>query len=109
MGNRLQPVPRIDLPIRDPKFNDGEMFFMFSKAEISKSAEPFRFSVVIKFLRKRPSLDYIRGFIKSCWNLHVMPVVGQLSNPPNVLVRLTEENDFTSVMARRNAEIHGVP
>lgn len=39
--NRPQPLSRIDLPIIEPCFNDGEMFFLFSKAEINKSAEPF--------------------------------------------------------------------
>lgn len=48
--NRPQPLSRIDLPIIEPRFNDGEIFFLFSKAEINKSAEPFCFSMVLKFL-----------------------------------------------------------
>lgn len=39
----------------------------------------------------------------------MMPVVGQLSNPQNLLVRLTNEKGFISVMPRGNVEIQGVP
>lgn len=36
-------------------------------------------------------------------------MVGQLCNPRNILVRISKEDDFISVMARGNLEIHGVP
>lgn len=52
MMNRPQQLSRIDLPIREPRFNDGEMFFLISKVEIKKSVEPFHFLVVLKFLRR---------------------------------------------------------
>lgn len=84
------------------------MFFLFSKAEINQSAEPFRFSVVLKFLRRRPSLDHIRAFIKNRWGLKSVLVIGQLQNLRNVLVRMAEE-DFISVMARGNSEMYGSP
>ncbi|XP_042951450.1 uncharacterized protein LOC122287689 [Carya illinoinensis] len=85
------------------------MYFVFSKAEVQSSAEPFRFSVVLKFLRRRPSLDQIRSFIQNRWGLRAVPVIGQLRNPRNVLVRLVMEEDFISVMARGNSEVLGVP
>lgn len=107
--NRPQLLPRIDLLIREPRLNDGEIFFIFSKAEIKKFAEPFHFSVILKFLYRSPFIDIVRGFIKSRWNLHAMPMVGQLRNLRNLLVRLTNEEDFISVMARGNADIQRVP
>ncbi|KAG6707861.1 hypothetical protein I3842_06G053400 [Carya illinoinensis] len=105
--NRPQSLPEMDLPIREPRFTEGEMFFFFSKAEIRQSAEPFRFSVVLKFLRRRPYLDHVRAFIKNRGGLCVMPVVGQLNSPRAVLIRLSNEEDFVSVMARGNAMFRG--
>ncbi|XP_042973018.1 uncharacterized protein LOC122304820 [Carya illinoinensis] len=85
------------------------MYFIFSKAEVQSSAEPFQFSVVLKFLRRRPSLDQIRSSIQNRWGLKAIPVIGQLRNPRNVLIRLVMEEDFISVMARGNSELLGVP
>lgn len=80
--NRPQPLPEMEIPLREPNISaEGEMFFLFSKTEILKFAEPFRYAVVVKFLRRRPSLDHVRGFIKNHWGLRAMPVVGQLRNP----------------------------
>ena len=59
------PIPDVQLPPRAHKIMDGEVYFLFSKEEIVKSAEPFRFSLVLKFLRQRPLLHAIRLFIKN--------------------------------------------
>ncbi|XP_041004168.1 uncharacterized protein LOC121249532 [Juglans microcarpa x Juglans regia] len=40
--------------------------------------------------------------------LHLVPVVGQLKNPRNVLIRISNEEDFNSVMVRGNSEVEGV-
>lgn len=50
--SRPQPLPEVDLPLRESRFNEGEMFFLFSKVEIKQSAELFCFSVALKFLRR---------------------------------------------------------
>ncbi|XP_042972861.1 uncharacterized protein LOC122304669 [Carya illinoinensis] len=109
VANRPQPLPSMDISVREPRFVDGEMFFTFSSAEVAKSTEPFRFAVVLKFQRRRPSLDQIRVFIKSRWGLKEMPVVGQLRNTRNILVRLINEGDFVSIMARGCSDVNGVP
>ncbi|KAG2685520.1 hypothetical protein I3760_10G128900 [Carya illinoinensis] len=107
--NRPQPLPSLDISVCEPRFVDGEMFFTFSPAEVAKSAEPFHFAIVLKFQRRRPSLDQIRIFIKSRWGLKAMPVVVQLRNSQNILVRLINEGDFVSVMARGCSDVNGVP
>ncbi|XP_042974693.1 uncharacterized protein LOC122306327 [Carya illinoinensis] len=107
--NRPQPLPSLDISVREPRFVDGEMFFTFSPAEVAKSVEPFCFAVVLKFQRRRPSLDQIRIFIKSKWGLKAMPVVGQLRNSLNILVHLINEGDFVSVTARGCSDVNGVP
>lgn len=96
---RPQVLLEVDIPLKEPRFCEGEMFFLFSKAEIKQSVEPFRYAVVLKFLRRRPSLDHLCGFIKNKWELKAMPVVGQLRNPRNILVRITNEEDFVGIMA----------
>lgn len=78
--NRPQPLPEVDIPFREPHFNEGEMFFMFSQYEIIKSTKPFQYAVVLKFPCRRPSLDHLRGFIKNRWGRRSMLVVGQLKN-----------------------------
>lgn len=75
-----QVLPKVEIPFREPRFLDGEMFFLFSKIEIKQSTEPFCFSVVLKFFRRQPSLDHARGLVKSRWGLRVL-VVDQLKNP----------------------------
>ncbi|KAG2411217.1 hypothetical protein I3760_Q020500 [Carya illinoinensis] len=54
-----QPLPVMEVPFRQPKIIDGELVFTFSAKEIDKLAQPFRFSIVLKFLRQRPSLDAV--------------------------------------------------
>lgn len=36
-------------------------------------------------------------------------MVGQLRNPRNVLVRISNKEDFITVMARGNAKLAGIP
>lgn len=85
------------------------MLFVFSKVEVQLLSKPFCFSIVLKFLCRRPSLDHIQGFINNRWGLKAIPIIGQLSNPCNVLVRMAKEEDFIFVMAKGNSKIFGVP
>ncbi|KAF5472054.1 hypothetical protein F2P56_008801 [Juglans regia] len=103
-----QPIPDALLPSRCPKTMEGEVYFLFSKEEILKSAEPFRFSLVLKFLRQRPSLDAIRLFIKNRWGLSGVAVVSSMRKPRNVFVRLTLEEDFNKAFLREVCDIDGV-
>ncbi|KAG2665071.1 hypothetical protein I3760_16G112800 [Carya illinoinensis] len=103
-----QPFPDVQLPPRVHKTIDGEVYFLFSKEEMLKSAEPFRFSLVLKFLRQRPLLDAIRLFIKSRWGLSGMAVVSAMRRPRNVFVRLTTEEDFNKAFSREACDVNGV-
>ncbi|KAG2721043.1 hypothetical protein I3760_02G063000 [Carya illinoinensis] len=102
------PIPDVHLAPKAHKTMDGEVYFLFSKEEIVKSAEPFRFSLVLKFLRQRPSLDAIRIFIKSRWGLYGIVVVSAMRKPRNVFVRLTSEEDFNKTFLREVCDINGV-
>lgn len=73
-----QPLPEIEVPFYPPKFIDGEVCLTFSIEEIERIAQPFRFSMVLKFLQQRPSLDAMRAFIRSQWGLSHMPMVSTM-------------------------------
>ncbi|XP_042944611.1 uncharacterized protein LOC122278495 [Carya illinoinensis] len=103
-----QPIPAFDVPFRAPKVVDGELCFLFSKDEIRKSAEPFWFSLVLKFLRRRPSLDAIRAFIRSRWGLSGIPVVSSMSKPRNVFIRFQSESDLNKALSREATDVDGV-
>lgn len=85
------------------------MFFTFTQAKIQKSKETFRYDVVLKFQRHIPSLDQVRGFIKNRWGVISMLVVGQLQHSHNILIRLINEEDFATIMARGHSNSDGVP
>lgn len=80
---------------------------LFSKVEIENSALPFRFLIVLKFLRERPSLDAISAFIRSRWGLNKQSVVSSMSKPRNVFIRMTNEEDFIKALTRETTNIDG--
>lgn len=59
VANTQELLLEIDVPFRPAKIIDREFCILFSKEEVDKSADPFRFLMVLKFLRQRPSLDAI--------------------------------------------------
>ncbi|XP_035539652.1 uncharacterized protein LOC109020983 [Juglans regia] len=104
-----QPLPDMFVAFRLPKSKDGEIFFQFSKEEVQRSAEPFRYSIVLKFLRNRPSLDAIRAFIHKRWNLDGVPVVSNMRHPRNVFIRMVSEEDCNKALSREVNDIDGIP
>ncbi|XP_040991002.1 uncharacterized protein LOC121238239 [Juglans microcarpa x Juglans regia] len=104
-----QPIPIVAILLRPPKILDGEIYISFSKEEITKSAEPFIFSLVLKFFRNRPSLDDIRSYIRRRWGLVVQPVVSLMAAPRSVFVRFANEGDFKMAISRESCEVKGVP
>jgi hypothetical protein len=103
-----QPISEVVVPFRFPQVVDGEVCVQFSRDEIERSAAPFRFAMVMKFLKQRPSLDRIRAFINGCWGLVSQPVVSVMRKPRNVLVQFSLEADFIKAMSRESSEIDGV-
>lgn len=81
---------------------------MFSKDEVDRSAIPFQYSLVLKFLLQRPSLDSIRSFICARWGMSKQPIVSSMNKPRNIFVCLTLEDDFVKAFDHENSEINGV-
>ncbi|KAF5458875.1 hypothetical protein F2P56_022870, partial [Juglans regia] len=108
VANAPQPIPVVEIPLRPPKVLDGEIYISFSKDEITKLAEPFIFSLVLKFLRNRPSLDDIRSCIRRRWGLVDQPVVSSMAAPRSVFVRFANEGDFKMAISRESCEMKGV-
>ncbi|XP_042942631.1 uncharacterized protein LOC122276793 [Carya illinoinensis] len=104
-----QPLPEMEVAFRPPKIVDGEIIFHSSAEEIERTASPFRYSMVIKFLHPRPSLDDIRVFIRSRWGLSSMPVVSSMQQPRHVFIRMSNEDDFNKALSRDSCDVNGLP
>ncbi|XP_042964017.1 uncharacterized protein LOC122298309 [Carya illinoinensis] len=102
-----QPLSEMEVSFRQPKTIDGELVFTFSVDEIEKLAQPFRYSIVLKFLKQRPSLDAVRSFIRNRWGLSSMPVVSAMQRPRHVFVRMANEMDFNKALSRESCEVNG--
>jgi hypothetical protein len=81
-----QPIPEVVVSFRPPQVVDGEVCVQFSRDKIERSAAPFRFAMVMKFLKQRPSLVRIRAFINGRWGLVSQPVVSAMRKSRNVFV-----------------------
>lgn len=104
-----QLLPEMEVPFLPLKLIDGELCFTFSAEEIEKIAQPFRFSMVLKFLRQRPPLDTVRAFIRSRWGLSNMPVVSAMQHLRNVFIRMSSESDFNKALSRESCDVNGIP
>lgn len=100
-----QPILEVVVLFCSHKTVDGTVCVVFSNDELDRSAIPFQYSLVLKFLRQRPSLDSIR----SRWGLVNQPIVSSMRRSWNVVVHLSLEGDFVKAFACENYEIAGVP
>lgn len=98
-----QPLPEMEVAFRPPKMIDGELYFMFSTEEIECTALPFRYSLVLKFLQQRPSLDAI-SLYSSKMGLSSTPVVSAMQRVRNVFIRMSNEGDFNKALSRESCE-----
>ncbi|KAF5462710.1 hypothetical protein F2P56_018696 [Juglans regia] len=103
-----QPLPELSVSQGAPKTKDGELLFQFSKEEIFHSIEPFRFSIVLKFLQNCPSLDAIRTLIRNRWNLEGTPVVSTMRRPRNVFIGMASEEDCMKALSQEACNINGI-
>lgn len=103
-----QASPEVVVLFRHLQIMDGEVFLQFSKEELHKTTEPFKFSIIMKFLWQRPSLDRIRGFIHRRWGQTCQLVVSAMWRPPHVFVRFSNEEDFLKAMSRESCDVVGV-
>ncbi|XP_035551728.1 uncharacterized protein LOC118349893 [Juglans regia] len=104
---------------RIPKVLDGEVYFQFTKEEIARSAEPFRYSVVLKFLKNRPSLDAVVSYgprpfrFQNMWTSHgdfkrCVEEVWKLPTTSVGLFRLAEKLKKTKIALRAwNIQVFG--
>lgn len=103
-----QPLLEVEVPFHPAKMIDGELCVIFSKEEIERSVTPFMYSMVLKFLKQRPSLDNIHAFIRSHWGLAAQPMVSAMGKPLNVFVHFSNEADFVKALSREATDVDGV-
>lgn len=108
VSTMLKPVPNLSVLLHALKTIDGELYFQFSKEEISCLEESFKFSIVLKFLKQRPSLDAIRAFIRSWWGLEGTPMVFAMRCPCNVFIHISSKANFFKALSREACDIDGV-
>lgn len=105
-----QPIPVVEVPPCPPKIIDAKFYMLFTKEEIDRSTTPFKFSMVMKFIRQRPSLDAIHSFIRNRWGLEIkQPVISAMRRPRNIYVRFSNEPVFFKVLSREAIDVDGVP
>lgn len=58
-----------------------------------KAADDFRYALVLKFVRSRPSIDDVRLAIIKSWGLIDIPTVSVMDDH-HILVQMKSERDF---------------
>lgn len=94
------------MPMRYPVDVDGQPGFIFSEAEMTKAAEDFRYALVLKFLRSRPSIDVIWLAVVKTWVLLEIPTIS-LMDAHHVFIKLNSERDFVHAWAREGRVTDG--
>lgn len=89
--------------MHSPKSIKREVYVYFSAEEIDRLTALFKFSVVLKLLHQRPSLDAIRSFIRCCWGIGFQPIVSSMHMPRHIFTRLTNEEIFSKLCPWRCA------
>ncbi|KAL5981088.1 hypothetical protein ACLOJK_029008 [Asimina triloba] len=68
-------TPSFKIPLQFPMDINDELDFIFTETEIMKAAEDYKFAIVMKFLRTRPSIDVIRLNVVKKWSLEEISMI----------------------------------
>ncbi|TXG59223.1 hypothetical protein EZV62_013796 [Acer yangbiense] len=93
-------------PMRYPVDINGELGFIFSEMEMVKAEEDFRFALVMKFMRFRPSIDRIRLSVVKTWGLTEIPTISFMDDY-HVLIHMKNERDFVHGWTREGRIMEG--
>ncbi|XP_042959294.1 uncharacterized protein LOC122294521 [Carya illinoinensis] len=106
--NKKTEHPTFKIPMRFPVDIDGEMGFVFSELEMTKAADEFRYALVMKFMKSRPSIDKIRLTVVKTWGLTEVPTISFMDEF-HVLIHMKNERDFVHGWAREGRTMEGLP
>ncbi|KAL6012688.1 hypothetical protein ACLOJK_003177 [Asimina triloba] len=98
--------PSFKIPLQFPVDIHGKLGFVFSKTEMTKVAEEYKFAIVMKFLRVRPSIDVIRLKVVKKWGLIEIPIISFMDDF-HVLIQMKNERDFMHGWAREGRVMVG--
>ncbi|KAK0595455.1 hypothetical protein LWI29_006801 [Acer saccharum] len=93
-------------PMRYPVDINGELGFIFSEMKMVKVEEDFRFALVMKFMRFRPSIDRIRLSVVKTWGLTEIPTISFMDDY-HVLIHMKNEQDFVHCWTREGRIMEG--
>lgn len=94
------------ISMRFPVDINGEMGFIFSESEMVKAAEEFRYALVMKFMRFRPSIDKIRLNVVKTWGLQEISTISFMDDY-HVLIHMKSERDFVHGWAHEGRKNNG--
>ncbi|KAK3219917.1 hypothetical protein Dsin_013887 [Dipteronia sinensis] len=104
--NEKVDTPAFKIPMRFPVDINGELGFIFSETEMVKAEEDFRFALVMKFMRYRPSIDKIRLSVVKTWGLTEIPTISFMDDY-HVLIHMKNERDFVHGWTREGRTMEG--
>ncbi|KAL6012411.1 hypothetical protein ACLOJK_002898 [Asimina triloba] len=99
--------PSFVMPMRFSVDINGELGFIFSEPEMAKAAEDYKFVIVLKFMRARPSIDNIRLNVVKKWGLLEVPTISFMDDY-HVLIQMKNERDFVHGWAREGRTMEGI-
>lgn len=86
--NKVSPkalVSGVYISLKDPISKEGEPAFILTEDEMRETLDNCKWLIVLKFSQKRPSIEQIKEYIDTNWDLKESPVLGIMNNR-NVLV-----------------------
>lgn len=92
-------MAKFQLPLRKPKPINGDLGFVFSDVEMDRVAEDLKFTLILKFLSSRPSIDVLQCQIIKTWGFSEVPMISFMDDF-HVLLHLANEKDYLHAWAR---------
>ncbi|KAI9184748.1 hypothetical protein LWI28_000754 [Acer negundo] len=99
--------PSFKIPMRFSVDINGELGFIFSKPEMAKAAEDYKFAIVMKFMHARPLIDNIRLNIVKTWGLLEIPTISFMDDY-HVLIQMKNERDFVHGWTHEGRTMEGI-
>ncbi|KAL5995846.1 hypothetical protein ACLOJK_025917 [Asimina triloba] len=104
--SKLVDIPSFNISLRFPVDINDELGFVFMETEMTKAAEEYKFAIVTKFFRVRPSIDVIRLNVVKKWGLVEILTISFMDDY-HVLLQMKNERDFVHGWAREGRVMEG--
>ena len=103
--NYVKPVFE-DIPLRNAVLQNGKQVMVFSPTEVGKLSSPFSWSLVGKFVSRRPSLMQIKLTLKRVCTFSQEFFVGAIDDH-HVIIRFQNRDDFVNAYIKQDWKVVG--